>query len=281
MSGRRLLAFSCKVLIATFCSLFLYAVAVSAEIEDESSEAKMEAGVMLVGQIAGDYRGSIYYNERLLPLPYFYYQGPVFKAGRGGVRGEFWAGDRFQFNVSVDGALGGESSDRNARRGMPELDTAVEIGPSLDILLAGKSFYEGVTLRLPIRSVFTLSGDGVEHIGNLINPRVNWRIPSPDSAFRVSLQAGLLYADSRYHNYYYGVPEPYVESWRPRYNAGSGYSGVYLRANLYRSWGDWRAGVSLRYDNLSGVSFKNSPLVQTKHFGSVSFVVVRRLWNNE
>lgn len=266
--------------IALFVCSFFSGAATYADVDEEATDAMMEAGVMLVGQLAGDYRGSNYYNERLLPLPYFYYQGPVIKAGKGGIRGEFWAGERLQFNVSLDGALGGENSDRNARRGMPELETAVEIGPSLDILLAGKSFSDGVTLRLPVRAVFSLSGDGIDHIGNLINPRVNWRIPGPNPAFRVSLQAGILFADSRYHNHYYGVQAPFVETWRPQYKADSGYSGAYLRANFYRSWGDWRAGVSLRYDNLSGAAFRDSPLVQTKHFGSISFVVIRRLWGN-
>lgn len=240
----------------------------------------MEAGVMLIGQFAADYRGSTYYGARVLPLPYFYYQGPFIKADRGGVRGEFWATERLQLNISVDGALGGENSARNARRGMPDLKTAVEFGPSLDILLSGASFNDGISLRLPIRGVFTLSTDGVDHIGNVINPRLNWRFSTLGKSTRLSMQAGVLFADRHYHDYFYGVDEQYVQSWRPRYRAKAGYSGSYLRANVYRAWGDWRAGVSLRYDNLAGSVFDDSPLMQTDHFGSISFAVIRRLWSN-
>ncbi len=240
----------------------------------------MEAGALLVGQMSADYRSSNEVSPRLLPLPYFLYRGPIIKADRGGVRGEFWKAERWQFNVSVDGSLGSNTSDNKLRRGMDELESAVEFGPSLDVQLSGASLDDGWSVRVPVRGVFTMGKSGVHHIGYLLNPRLTWRKPIEYSPWRMSFHAGILYADRQYHDYYYGVGLRDVTSERPYYKAKGGYSGSYLKLNFFRPWHTWRFGVSLRYDNLAGAEFDNSPLYQSQHYGSLSFVVIKQLWRN-
>jgi len=241
----------------------------------------MEAGLVLVAQGAADYRGSEHYRPYALPLPYFLYQGPVFKADRDGVRGDFWSGQRMEFNISMDGSLNGNSDDNEARRGMPELESAVEFGPSLNIRLSGESFREGWSLRLPVRAVITISGDGLDHIGNVFNPRLSWRMPEFYEGWRASFALGAMFADRDYHAYFYDVAAPYVIEGRPFYRTDGGYSGSFLRFTLYRPWQKWRFGVSLRYDYLGGAAFTESPLVETRHYGSVSFGLIRTLWHSE
>jgi outer membrane protein len=245
------------------------------------SPTTMEAGVVLVAQGAADYRGSEHYRPYALPLPYFLYQGPVFKADKDGVRGDFWSGGRMEFNLSMDGSLNGNSDDNEARRGMPELESAVELGPSLNIRLSGDSFQEGWSLRLPVRAVVTFSGDGLDHIGNVFSPRLSWRNPEIHAGWRASFAAGVLFADRDFHAYFYDVAQPYVTETRPFYHADGGYSGSFLRFTLYKPWHKWRFGVSLRYDYLGGAVFTDSPLVETRHYGSVSFGLIRTLWHSE
>lgn len=246
-------------------------------------EAYMEAGMALIAQGAADYRGSNHYRPNALPLPYFLYRGRVFKADRDGVRGDFWSNHRMEFNLSVDGSLNGNSDDNRLRRDMPELESAVEVGPSLNIRLTGDNLQSGWSLRLPVRAVITISGDGLDHIGNVFSPRLYWRKPELMGDWRGSFSVGTMIADRSYHSYFYDVPAAYVTEDRPYYRAAGGYSGSYLRFSLYRPWREWRFGVSLRYDYLHSANFMDSPLVQTQHYGSISFGIVRRLWhsNNE
>lgn len=244
------------------------------------NKPQMEAGVVLVGQLAADYRGSAHYHPRVLPLPYFIYRGPIFKVDRGGVRGEFWTGKRLQLNVSMDGALGSNSDNNALRKGMPELENAVEIGPSLDLNLTGLSLDEGWSLRLPLRAMVTIGSNGIHQQGYLFNPRITWRKADLWRDWRGSLSVGALFANAQFHDYYYGVAPEFSTANRAQYEAGGGYSGSYIRFNLYRGWRDWRFGISLRYDNLAGAVFLSSPLVETEQYGSVSLAVIRRFWTN-
>lgn len=234
---------------------------------------------MLAGQVAADYRGSEYYSYRFLPLPYFMYHSPVIKIDRNGARGEFWRTKGVQLNISLDGAIGGEDKNNPYRKGMEPLESAVEFGPSLDFLIGGASFENGVSLRLPFRGVFSVGKSGIDHVGYLFNPRLTWRKPQLIGQWRASMSFGLLYADKQYHNYFYQVKPSQALSWRPVYEGASGYSGAYIRMNWYRLWQDWRFGISMRYDYLSGAVFMDSPIFETKHYGSVAFVIIRKFWS--
>lgn len=245
----------------------------------ESGKSELELGALLGGQFAAEYRGSEYYSTSFLPLPYIYYQSRIFKVDRNGVRGEFWKADRWQLNVSLDGSIGGSGEGSPYRRGMKELETAVEFGPSIDILLAGKGFEDGWVMRIPVRGVVALGSSGIDPVGFVFNPRLSWRKPSLGNDWRVSVHLGALFADRDYHDYFYSVDEDDALPWRPLYRAQSGYSGSFIRVNYYRQWQAWRWGVSLRYDNLSGAKFMDSPLIETDHYGSIAFVVMRKFWS--
>lgn len=242
--------------------------------------AYMEAGIALVGQASADYRGSRHYQPYAVPLPYFLYQGPIIKADEEGLRGEFWANHRFAFNISVDGSLNGRSDNNELRAGMPKLESAFEMGPSFDINISGRNFGDGWSARFPVRAVFTLGKSGVDYIGYLFNPRLTWRASRTFREWETSFNAGLLFADSTYHRYYYDVAPEFATDSRPYYSAHGGYSGMFTRLAFYRRLENWRLGVSFRYDNLAGVQFDDSPLVETKHFTSFSFGLIRTLWAN-
>lgn len=264
------------VAFVVFC---ISALSYSEEVEDiNPGGPRMEFGVGLVTQFIADYRGSTYYSFEALPLPYFLYTGKIIKVDRQGIRGEFVTSPRFEFNVSVDGSLNGNSDGNVLREGMPELDSTFEFGPSFNINLTGQDFRQGWSLRMPLRAVFSFDSKGVDYVGYLFNPRLTWRAPSLAEVWRFSFNAGLLWADENYHAYYYDVAPEYALPWRPEYQASSGYSGTFMRWGLYRQLDEWRVGFSLRYDYLGGTSFEKSPLVETEHFASVSFGLARELW---
>lgn len=244
--------------------------------------AYMEAGVGLVGQYIADYRGSGHYSLTALPIPYLLYEGRIFKADKDGVRGEFFSRTRYQLDISVGGSLHGESDDNIRRQGMPELLSSFEVGPSFNVHLGDGNFDQGFSLRFPVRAVIGVNykKPDLDHIGYLFNPRLNWRNLDVGGGWRVSTSIGILVADRRYHAYYYDVATQFSHPERPSYRSSSGYSGVTTRISTYREVGDWRLGISFNYDNLSNAVFRDSPLVETDNFFSLSFGLTRTLWTN-
>ncbi len=242
---------------------------------------RMEAGIGLVGQYLGDYRGSKRYQLKALPIPYFIYFGRFIKADGRGVRGDFIANDRLEINLSFDGALSGDSDGNELRAGMPRLANNFEFGPALNINLTGASFRTGWSLELPLRAVVAVDIERIDlrHVGFLSSPRLTWRQPDFYAGWRMTAGFGAVWASEDYHAYFYEVEPAYATAWRPQYAASAGYSGVYAGVAAFKQVGDWRLAMSFRYDNLASAAFADSPLVETEHFYSLSFGLIRTFWS--
>lgn len=252
----------------------------SAAIVKAKDLPKIEAGIGVGSQFLADYRGTTSYQAQAIPFPYLIYRGDFLKADRRGLRGEFFRNHKVELNLSADAALNGDSEDNDLREGMPELDSAFELGPSLNINLTGAGFENGWALRLPLRAVFTISDDGIDDIGYVANPRLTYRKENFIDHWDISLNLGLLYGSNRYHEYYYSVQPEFATITRPTYNADAGYSGTFARWGMRKRVGSVWYGFSLRYDNLSGAVFDDSPLVETDHYFSVGLGIAWVFWES-
>lgn len=81
------------------------------------------------------YRGSDQRRTWLLPFPYVVYRGEFLQVDEQGLRGLFFKSERTELNLSVSGSIPIDSNDNHARRGMPDLDPTLEIGPTLNFAL--------------------------------------------------------------------------------------------------------------------------------------------------
>lgn len=231
-------------------------------------EPKWELGAGLGSQILGDYRGSDNYNAYVLPIPYLVYRGDFLRADDEGLRGLFVETDNFELNVSADASLNGDSDDNRLRDNMPGLESAFEFGPSANFNLTGEDFLDGWSLRVPLRAVFVSNFRKIEHIGYLANPKFTYE--SLDwNGWDGALDLGILYGSNEYHDYYYSVGLQYVTEDRGFYDADSGYSGSFFKLSLKKRQGRLWYGGYLRYDNLHGATFSDSPLVETDHYVTV------------
>lgn len=242
---------------------------------------KWEVGAALGGQHLRDYRGSKESQIQAYPIPFFVYRGDFLKVDRNGVRGELLSNQRVQFNLSGEAALNGSSEDNRLRQGMPELESAFELGPSLNINLSRDDFTSGWQLRLPVRGVVTAGESGVHYQGYTFNPRVTYTKPGVFHHWRWRLNLGALYGSDQYHDYYYKVAPEFATEARAQYDARAGFSGFYFKTSLSRRKKEYWYGVSLRYDNLSSATFENSPLVETDHYFSLSFIVAWLGWQSK
>lgn len=214
-----------------------------------------------------DYRGS---NERqtwLLPVPFLIYRGEFLQADERRMRGMFYKTDRLEVDFSFNGAVPVDSGKNEARRGMPDLDGTLEIGPALNVKLmetaGGKMRAE---LRLPARGVLASDFSHVRHVGWIFQPNiaVDIRDPLGNTGWKLGVLAGPILGDRRYHRYFYEVEPAFATATRPAYTPGGGYAGTQAIAALSKRYGDIWVGGFVKWDTLHGAAFADSPLVKQK-----------------
>lgn len=222
---------------------------------------RLELGLGVAGVSVPDYRGSAEQRSFLLPFPYVVYRGERIRADREGVRGLLFRTRRVELNASMGGYIPVDSEDNPLREGMPDLDSSFEVGPSLNVDLSDAGV-RGPRFRIPLRAVLAIGSDGVSHVGWRLNPVFELPFRGPMAGFAVKMQIGPQFADSAYHGYHYSVAEADVRSGRPAFSSGGGYSGLSLQLSATRRISDrWWMGAFVRYDDLHGAAFEESPLV--------------------
>ena len=229
--------------------------------------ALWEAGIGPAGVSFPDYRGANERTSYVLPLPYIVYRGDFIKADRQRVRGLLFESERAEMDVSMSGTAPVRSKNNATRFGMRDLDATLELGPSLNLKMmdfGGKR--HTLELRLPLRTVTATDFKRVHYEGLVFQPQVN--LDNRDFAgvpgLNLGIAAGPVFADRRYHQFVYGVEAPYATAARPLYQARGGYGGSQLIMAVSKRFPDFWAGAFMKYDNLSGAVFENSPLVKSK-----------------
>jgi outer membrane protein len=203
-----------------------------------------------------DYRGADTTHVYVLPVPYLYYRGNFLKADRNGIRGKLFRLDWIELNISANATT---PVRRNATRaGMPDLRSTVEIGPSVDLHL-WKSADERIKFDVRLRP---------HSIGAVFAP--NASIDIKDVAgfqgWYFGALAGPLFADHRYHDYFYTVAPQFATAERPAYQASAGYSGAEFLVALSKRYPSYWVGAYVRHDTLAGAVFESSPLVKRNNY---------------
>jgi outer membrane scaffolding protein for murein synthesis (MipA/OmpV family) len=225
-----------------------------------------------IGAIAfEDYRGSDTTHAYPLPIPYLVYNGKFLKADREGVRGTLFNQDWVELNLSGN-ATTPVKNDRE-RSGMPDLRSTLEIGPSLDFhLLHSEDKHIRFDLRMPLRAALTVQASP-KYIGWTFTPRFALDVADPFgyAGWHAGVLTGPLFAERRYHAYFYTVAPQYATVDRPAYQATGGYAGTQAITALSKRFPHYWVGAYVRYDTLSGAAFTDSPLVQRNSYWSAGF----------
>jgi MipA family protein len=235
-----------------------------------------EAPLWEVGLGAGaiafqDYRGSDTTHAYPLPVPYIVYNGKFLKADRDGVRGTLFNQDRLEINLSFN--LTTPVRNDRERSGMPDLRSTVEVGPSFDFhLWRSADSRVKFDLRMPLRAAATVESSP-RVIGWTFSPRVNVDLRDPFGmpGWNLGLLAGPLFADRRYHEYFYSVAPQFATAARPEFTAQGGYAGTQTLTALSKRYPKFWVGAYMRYDTLAGAAFVDSPLVQRKSYWTGGF----------
>jgi outer membrane scaffolding protein for murein synthesis (MipA/OmpV family) len=215
------------------------------------------------------YRGSDERRSWALPFPYLVYRGEFLKADERRVRGLFFKADRLELDASVNATVPVKSSENDARRGMPDLDPTLEIGPSLNITVSGSANRKThLELRLPVRAAIASDFSSVDFAGWVFEPSLNLDVRdafgSPGLNFGVL--AGPMFSDRRHNEYFYAVAPAFATATRPAYSPGGGYAGAQFITALSKRYRNFWIGGFARWDTLHNAAFDDSPLVRTNQY---------------
>jgi len=246
---------------------------------------KWELGVGISALRIPAYRGASSVNNYVIPFPHVIYRGDIFKVDDEGVRGQMFRSRSLRLDFSLAGNLPVGDNEVQARAGMPGLDPVGEIGPSLDILLSSEAVLDQIEhtelwLRLPLRLAFSVGDPPLTDRGWVFSPTLNAVYQKPvaeQRLLRFSLSLGPLFATQRYNDYFYEVSDAYATANREAYDAKGGYSGSRVSLGMSLRDRQWLVGAFLRYDDLRGAQFADSPLVETDNYFTLAFVVSRIL----
>lgn len=227
-----------------------------------------EVGFGFSGLQIPDYRGSNEGKGYILPFPYVDYRGNLLKIDRKGIYSRIFQAERLRVEMSADASVPVKSQNNSARQGMPDLDPIFEIGPSLEVCLSEECKGKRVWMfRVPVRAVIASDFTRVDSAGWVVNPHLNFDgyVAGPGGTWNFGVAVGPIFANERYHEYYYGVAPAYASATRPVYNARGGYSGFRVASAVSKRFENYWVGIFARYDNLSGAVFEDSPLFRTRH----------------
>jgi len=263
-------------------ALVLSVVPTSGADEPATAETKprWELGVGLAPLSVPAYPGASEQRYFVFPLPIVIYRSERLRVDRDGAKGLLWDSERAELDVSLDGAVPVEASDEGPREGMDELDPLAKIGPSLNIALWDPG-ERSLELQLPVRAAVSVSSSRIARQGWEFHPQLQYDAGRWAGGWRVGLSAGPKFATEGLHGYYYDVPPDDARPGRSAFDAQGGYGGLSVLASASRRFGDLWLGSFVRYENLSGARFNDSPLVETEHAVSAGLAVTWILWRSQ
>ncbi len=232
------------------------------------SHAGLEVGLGISAVNIPHYLGSDEAETYFLPFPYLRYRSETINIDRNLIQTNLWRHGNWSLELSLGGAFKVDSDKSQARKGMDDLDFILEVGPALHYYFLGdRSKDNAMFIELPIRQAMSTDFTQVHGRGFSINPRIIWRRGYMMGTYEVrpQLSFGLRNANGQYHDYIYGVDNQFANAQRAEYKADSGYGGWQAGYSTAVLWNNWLVAGFMRYSNIHGTAFTDSPLVKQEN----------------
>ena len=241
--------------------------------KDEEGLPVWELGLGLGAVHQSYYTGTKQSRVIWLPIPVPVYRGNTLKSDDDGIRAQLFKNDRAKLDLSMDFNAQLNSDDVDLREGMKDIGNIVEIGPSIEVLLSKKE-KSRLHLNLPLRASIEIGENGVESRGFTFSPHLTYHrdLVFADNSWIAGISLGPQFGNADNHDIYYGVGARDVTQNRAAYETDSVYSGSRLQLTM-KSNNSKRLMVGfLRYENIDGATFDDSPMVETKNNLVVGFL---------
>ena len=247
--------------------------AIAASSNDEEGLPLWEIGLGLGAVHQSSYTGTKQSRVIVLPIPVPVYRGEILKSDDDGVRAQLFKNERAKLDLSMDFNAQLDSDDIDLRKGMDDIGNIVQIGPSIDVILT-KTDKSKLSLNLPFRAALEIGENGLDNRGFNFSPHItyNRNLAFADRSWVAGVSIGPQFGDADYHDIYYGVGIDDATQHRSAYNADGGYSGSRLQLTMKSNNSKRLLLGFLRYENINGATFDNSPLVETNHNLVIGFL---------
>jgi len=207
------------------------------------------------------------------------YRGEFFKSDEKGVRAELVEEERYRFHISADFNFAVDSDDIDQREDMPDIDNLLQLGPSFEYTTY-RDDSTRIFLAIPLRLVFEIDGSGVDSAGYTLSPGIVCRRQLKANSWRVTTSIRALFRTEAFNSLYYTVQPQFARAGRPAYRAGGGFSGARLQLAFTSNTPRNLTVLFIRYDNISGSVFEDSPLVETNESFSVGLLFSHYLFKS-
>ena len=252
------------------CSLFHFEPAAAQATRTQADDAKLP--LWEIGLAGGllripHYVGSDQNYTLPLVVPYLIYRGDFLKSDRQGIRGELFNRDALSVDIGFSFGLPVKNKNR-ARTGMPDLHLTGQIGPRLNWQLGESESGTKYSFHMPLRYARDIKNNA---LGWVAEPSLRIVRPSFGQGGRYSMRfdAGLLFAEDNYHQYYYEVEPQFATATRPAYKTESGLSNLFLGLGIsYALTPRVNLSSFIRYRSLAAGVVDDSPLVTDEHYFS-------------
>lgn len=251
--------------ICLLCGLFVTQVAAENQTINTLEELpRWELGLGLGGLSQPYYAGTRQRRNFLFPTPIPIYRGNILKSDEEGLRAELADNSNFQLNISMDFNPAVDSDKIELRQGMPDVDSRFQIGPSLVWKLKESTQSEWL-VNFPLRASFSIGKNGVDDSGVNFSPNLTYYnyFDWQQQPWRFGFAIGPQFGTRDYQNLYYGVDPEFATDSRPAFSADGGYSGFRSLLTLRSKNRDRLWVLFLRYENIDGATFDDSPLIET------------------
>jgi outer membrane scaffolding protein for murein synthesis (MipA/OmpV family) len=244
-----------------------------------------EIKLFTVAALMPDYRGSDEYRPYVIPFPYLIYRGKHLRVDREGVRGVIGPSERVEFNLAFSGNPPAKNNE--ARAGMPPLDAIGEAGMAAKWFILPRRPDREVLLQAAVRSAFSAGEhDGLkaayQGLDGDLRLVCDLRAGPDKIPLKYGFSLGANFAEASYNGYFYDVDEQYARADRPAYASGGGYAGCWLATFFSKQFSDTFSLVAyLRWDNIKGAVYEDSPLVKAENNFLVGLALNARLFKSE
>ena len=240
---------------------------------DEKALPLWEVGLGIGALNQSYYTGTKQRRTFAFPVIIPTYRGKVFKSDDKGVRAQLFKSDRIKLDLSADFNLAIDSDEIELRKGMDDIENVLQVGPSFEVLIKNNQ-KDRWFLNFPVRGVFEVGGEGVDYSGFNFSPNLFYQrdFNLLKNKWRFGATVGPQFGNADYHDVFYGVDNKHATADRNAFETSSGYSGSRLQLTMNTKNQKRFILWFLRYENIAGASFDDSPLVETNDNLTVGFL---------
>ena len=270
--------FSTKILITINLLFFIFFSQTSSA--EEKPLWQLGAGVGSLSQ--SYYTGTRQRRNITFPVVLPIYRGEIFKSDDRGLRAELLKNEKLKLDVSFDFNFSIDSDEVDLREGLPDIANNLQVGPALEWSLY-RSDDTAWTINFPLRANIGFEGSDVDIDGFTFSPNIEFtqNFHTGKVPWRFGASLGPQFGSSSFHDIYYGVDQEFATNSRPAFDADGGYTGYRAQTSLVTKNNRHLFVAFLRYENISGAVFEDSPLIETDDNLIVGFIYNYYFFNSK